>query len=314
MADWCALIERQHGIVSCGQLAEFRVSRSAITAQLAAGRWQRAGRRVYATFTGLLPRESRLTAALLCAGPSAVLSHRTAAEQWRMYPAGEAGPVHVTVPYTSSAVSQPGQVVVHRSRAIEHIRVVAAWPVTGRADTVIDLAVAEPTPQQATRRLTALVTAGRAGTLAIRRRLVERPPRRYRTALADALQLVEDGVQSALEELCAVDVERAHALPPARRQVPVVVDGRTLFEDAVYDHVGVPLTVRLDGRSHLDPEVALRDRRRDNTAEVAGRSRLVFGWTEVSSDPCSAAAEVLAVLRRHGWHGQAQACPRCLRS
>lgn len=76
-----------------------------------------------------------------------------------------------------------------------------------------------------------------------------------------------------------------------------MVDGYTLWEDAVYDNLGVPLTVRLDGRAyHSHPEVAFRDRRRDNAAELAGRARLVFGWRDLREDACGAAREVLTVL------------------
>ena len=137
------------------------------------------------------------------------------------------------------------------------------------------------------------------------------PPPRYKRALEQAVSLVRTGVESMLEETYAVDVEGAHGLPGARRQAPFRVDGRILFEDAVYDHVGVPLTVRLDGRSHLEPDVVLRDRRRDNAAELAGRARLVFGWKELSSQPCSAALEVATVLYRHGWQGALRRCPKC---
>ena len=45
------------------------------------GRWQRLQRGVYATFSGEPTRETVLWAALLRAGPGAVLSHRTAAER-----------------------------------------------------------------------------------------------------------------------------------------------------------------------------------------------------------------------------------------
>jgi hypothetical protein len=147
--------------------------------------------------------------------------------------------------------------------------------------------------------------------LTVEGRLLERPPRRYRRALASAVRLVRDGVLSALEELFAVDVEEAHGLPPARRQVPFRVDGMTLWEDAVYDDLGVPLTVRLDGRTHLLSRVAFRDRRRDNAAELAGRSRLTFGWDDLSADPCAGARDVVTVLRRHGWDGETRRCARC---
>ena len=141
--------------------------------------------------------------------------------------------------------------------------------------------------------------------------MIERPARRHGKALVCAVRLVLDGVQSVLEERYAIEVEVAHGLPGAKRQAPVVVDGQTLFEDAVYDHLGVPLTVRLDGRTHLQPEVAYRDRRRGNAAELAGRSRLVFGWKEVSSNPCLVADEVARVLRHYGWAGPLWVCPHC---
>lgn len=110
-------------------------------------------RGVYATFTGPLPRDSWIAAALLYAGPAAVLSHRTAAEVWGMRPESP-GPVHVTVPYRCSAISQPPLVVVHRSRAFDHITVDGRPPLTNRADTTIDLAVAEPSARDAQRLLT----------------------------------------------------------------------------------------------------------------------------------------------------------------
>ena len=125
------------------------------------------------------------------------------------------------------------------------------------------------------------------------------------------MRLVRDGVQSVLEELYAVEVEQDHGLPAARRQAPFVVDGVTLYEDAVYDHLGIPLTVRLDGRLHQRYEIAFRDRRRDNAAELAGRSRLTFGWKDIEGDPCGAAREVAQVLRRRGWTDRPTPCSRC---
>lgn len=307
---WHRLLAAQHGVVDLAQLRAIGVTRSAITAQVVARRWQPVLPRVYATFTGPLPRESQLSAALRYGSGWAVLSHRTAAEQWGLLPIGD-GPVHITVPYRCSAVSQPPLVVVHRSRAFPHIAIDHDPPVTGRADTVIDLAVAEPTARLAMRTVTALLTDGRVRLDAVRRRTVERPPLRYRRAIEDALRRVADGVLSVLEEAYAVEVEQAHGLPTPRRQAPVVVDGRTLYEDVVYDDVGVPLTVRLDGRTHLLPDVARRDRRRDNAGEVAGRSRLSFGWHEIADDPCAAAREVATVLLRGGWRGTLRTCPRC---
>jgi hypothetical protein len=172
--------------------------------------------------------------------------------------------------------------------------------------------VEEPDRRAAHRLLTDLLTGSAVRPVAVAQQLEQRPPRRYRRTLSAAVDLVMRGVQSVLEELYVLEVERAHGIPEARRQTPFGVDGVTLYEDATYDHIGVPLTVRLDGRTHLRADTAFRDRRRDNAAELAGRSRLVFGWRDLSKDPCSGAAEVIAVLRRWGWQGSAHPCNRCI--
>lgn len=311
LLDWRRLLAQQHGVASASQLAAFGVTPDAIEANVDAGRWSHVLPRIYAMQTGQLPRPAMITAALLYAGPQALLSHHTAAEEWRMIERRD-GPVHVTVPYGCSAVSQPPWLVVHRSRAFRHIAVPAALPLVGRADTAVDLAVAEPSARLAMRRLVALVTTNRLPVEELRWRIEERRPRRYRTAINNAVRLMASGVSSPLEELFAVDVEQAHALPASVRQVPFTVDGRRLWEDATYDHVGVPLTVRLDGqRYHTRSDVAFRDRRRDNAAELAGRHRLVYGWKDLAADPCGAAGEVAAVLRRSGWAGPVRPCTRC---
>jgi hypothetical protein len=304
------LLARQHGIATDDQLRSTGRTWGAVCAQLDARRWQKVLPRVYATFTGPLPAEARMQAALLYGGPAAILSHRTAAELWGLL-RQEEGPVHITVPYSNSAISQPPFVVVHRSRAYRHILVATDPPRTGRADTAVDVAVGAPDSDTARRSLVALMTNGRVNPGVVERRLVERPPRRYRKELVEAVRAVRDGVQSALEELYATDVEKAHHLPVGRRQTPVVVDGTELYEDVTYDGAGVALTVRLDGRTHLMDGVAFRDRRRDNAAELAGRSRLVYGWRDLSRDPCAAAREVEHVLRRGGWTDRATPCPRC---
>lgn len=310
LAEWQRLLDRQHGVVHIGQLRRLGVTWAAVRAQVEACRWRQVVHGVYATFTGPLPRPARVAAGLLYGGAGAVLSHRTAAEEWGMLPAVD-GPVHITVRYGASAITQDGLVVVHRSRAFAHIVVDADPPRTGRADTAVDLAVEEPDARRARAVLTGLLTGGRVRPTEVERRLEQRPPRRYRRALREAVRLVREGVQSVLEELYAVEVEQAHGLPPAVRQSPFGVDGVTLWEDAVYDHLGIPLTVRLDGRTHLLADVAFRDRRRDNAAELAGRSRLVFGWRDLSRDPCGAAVDVQRVLLRWGWTGAFRRCPRC---
>lgn len=307
--SWEQLVARQSGVLHIRQLSALGVTPAAVAAQVSAARWQPVLRGVYAVFTGPLPRDCLISAALLYGGPAAVLSHGTAAQEWGL-PVAPDGPVHLTVPYGASAISQPGHVTVHRSRAYRHIVVASDPPRTSRADTAIDVAVEEPDARRAHAVLVSLLVAG-VRPVEVEQQLLMRPPRRHRRALAGAVTIVREGVMSSLEELFAIDVERAHGLPAARRQVPMSVDGVTFWEDATYDHVGAALTVRLDGRMHVLARVAFRDRRRDNAAELAGRARLTFGWDEVSADACGVAREVATVLCRLGWSGRPGRCRRC---
>ncbi|MGB8994331.1 MAG: hypothetical protein WCC65_03360 [Pseudonocardiaceae bacterium] len=242
-AIWRQLIRDQHGLIDTDQLRLLDFGPGVIAANIEAQRWRRVLPRVYATFTGPLIREARITAALLYGGPLALLSHTTAAEEWRMLTFDADVPVHITVPYGSSAVSQAPHVVVHRSRAFPHLMVATDPARTSKADTVLDLATSEPDARAGMRRFVALATRGRVPVRELQGRLEERRPRRYGKALGDALRLLADGVQSALEQRYACDVELAHALPTAQRQHPVVVDGRRLWEDVTYDGIGIPLTV-----------------------------------------------------------------------
>ncbi|WP_051116298.1 hypothetical protein [Amycolatopsis nigrescens] len=314
--EWHGLLIEQHGLITNRQATALGITPQTIRSNVSALRWQPVMHGVYATFTGPLPRETRLMAALLYAGAPAVLSHRTAAEEWGMLPIDDGQPLHVTVPYNCSAVSRLPLVAVHRSRAFHHIATVdTPLPRTSRADTIIDVAVQEDTGSQVRTRFIALAGSAPVSMVALARQVELRPPHRFRTAVWEALQLMQGGALSALEAEYALHVESAHGLPAPQRQTPVSVNGRTLWEDITYDNVGVPLTTRLDGReTHATPGVAFRDRERDNAAELADRSRLVYGWADVTTAPCQVAAQVLTVLHRAGWKGAAHPCstPFCL--
>jgi hypothetical protein len=149
---WHQLIRDQHGLLTTDQLRLLDLGPGVVAANLEAQRWRRVLPRVYATFTGPLVREARIIGALLYGGPQAVLSHTTAAEEWRMLTLDPLASVHITVPYGCSAVSQPPHVVVHRSRAFPYLLVATDPPRTSKADTVLDLATSEHDARAAMRR------------------------------------------------------------------------------------------------------------------------------------------------------------------
>jgi hypothetical protein len=69
-----------------------------------------------------------------------------------------------------------------------------------------------------------------------------------RSALAFALADVADGVLSPLEYRYVRNVERAHGLPTAKRQVLIVRGGQRQYLDNLYQAFG--LGVELDGQAY----------------------------------------------------------------
>ncbi|MDJ0395307.1 type IV toxin-antitoxin system AbiEi family antitoxin domain-containing protein [Rhodococcus sp. G-MC3] len=328
--EWQSLLDEQHGLVRTAQSRAHGYTPRAIAHRVESGEWLQVLRGVLSVTNGPLTRPMMLSAALLHGGGSSILSHDSAAERWGMMRPSD-GPIHITVPYGRSALGQaatfrresrrptasahapvhPG-VAVHRSRAFEHIRLDAEFPMTSSADTAIDLATAASSAREGMIALVQATTNAKVSLPEIRRRIEQREPWRYKNAILDTLGLLTGGVQSALEHRYFLDVEAAHGLPAARRQGPVHVDDRVLFEDVDYTPHGVPLIVRLDGaRYHSASSVKFRDRRRDNAAELAGRPRLVYGWEEVTATPCAVFGEVRSVLVREGWRDVSYPCSQC---
>lgn len=325
---WQRILDEQHGIITTKQMYENGVNKDSIDHCVETGQWLRVFRGVISVTNGPLTREMQLSAALLYAGRGALLSHASAAEEWGWIQPGP-GPIHVTVPYGCSATSRPPTmrhakqnftsesneqihpgVVVHRSRAMGHIGVETNPARTSIADTVLDLAVAEPSSRLATIALVSAMSSGGVNVAAMTRKIEARRPMRYSKPILHTLALMRDGVHSALEHRYVLDVEQAHGLPAGQRQAPVFVDGRKLFEDIRYEICD--LIVRLDGQAfHSVKQRRFRDRRRDNAAELRNLPRLVYGWHEVTQDPCGVYREVREVLVREGWNDASFPCERC---
>src|ERR1700759_5124429 len=74
------LIKRQHGVITRRQAPPTGLPATTVETWVQRGRWARLDRGIYATGSGPPSRKALLWAALLRAGPGAVLSHETAAE------------------------------------------------------------------------------------------------------------------------------------------------------------------------------------------------------------------------------------------
>jgi hypothetical protein len=263
---------------------------------------------VYAAFTGPPPRQAWLWAAVLRAGPGAVLSHLTAAELHALLDT-PAEAIFVTVPSTRR-ISAPGLVVRTSERIAQATQPGRQPPRTSVEETVLDLAELAWTFDDACGWLTQ--ACGRRTTTAAKLEQAQhlRKKMRWRHELGDVLVATADGIHSALEYRYLRDVERAHGLPPSRHQVRAVIDGRTVYRDAYYEKY--KLATELDGRlAHPDQQRG-RDNHRDNQAGAHGILTTRYGWRDVYGHPCQTALLQARILRKRGWTGRPRPCsPAC---
>jgi hypothetical protein len=307
------LARRQSGVINREQARAAGLTDDAIEAKLRAHRWRRVFDGVYATFSGPLPRAATMWAAVLWAGPGAMLSHESAAELIGLGAGLGADPlsaVHVTIPAARRVRAIPG-VVVHRSRRVAQIRHPSRLPPQTRVEeTVLDLAQAASDIDRAigwiaracAQRLT---TEDRlTATLAGRHRV------RWRVELAEALGDVASGCHSLLELRYLRDVERGHGLPTGVRQQVRPRTGGRWYDDVCYQAYAT--LVELDGQAAHPADLRWRDMRRDNAGVTDGMSVLRYGMADVTERTCEVARQVVAVLRHNGWLGAPTRCgPRC---
>lgn len=268
---------RQHGVVTRAQLIAVGILPSGISDRVSAGRLHRIHRGVYAVGHPNLCNEGRWIAAVLACGEGAVLSHRSAAELWRMLPVRQANPngregpaaVDVTVPGAGGRRRRAG-IRLHRSLTLSPADVTrrAAIPVTTPARTLADL-----------------------------RRVV--PSHRFAAALRQAEYLrlptgdrvTPDRTRSELETrflaLC-----RRHRLP--RPEVNVRVDRFRV--DFLWRQER--LIVELDGwESHRTRSAFEEDRARDARLALLGFEVVRFTWRQVEDHAALAAETVRRLLR-----------------
>ncbi len=273
------------------------------------GRWRRLHFGVYAAFTGQPPRPAVLWAAVLRAGPRALLSHETAAELDGLVDK-PSRLIHVTVRSAQHRQPISGMVIHRSSRSIAFKQQRPLPPRTATEETLLDLAdaaasfdaVVSLVARACQRRLTTPFLLGEALQLRARAR--------WRGQLADALQDVADGVHSPLEYRYIRGVERPHGLPRPDRQAQAVQHGARIFRDISYRKYRV--AVELDGAASHPDEQRWQDKRRDNAAAADGIYTLRYGWADVTERPCETAREIATVLAQRGWSGSLRRCgPAC---
>jgi very-short-patch-repair endonuclease len=303
--DCRQLIELQRGVLARWQAPAVELDWATIKSQLRSGRWRPLQRGVYATFTGEPCREAELWAAVLRAGPHAVLSHQTAAELEGLT-STRSEVIHVEVPGSARVDPIPG-VRLHRSERLAEARHPSRMPPRTRIEeTVLDLTQTAKTIDGAFGWLcqasgSRLTTPDRLLTALHKRRKV-----RWRGILLSALGDIGDGARSVLEIRYVRDVERPHGLPRARRQAEMTRSSGRIYLDNLVDPYRT--CIELDGKAAHPAAERWRDIARDNASAADGITTLRYGWTDVAQLPCQTAAQIADVLRLRGWPGQPAPC------
>ncbi len=305
------IVAEQAGIVSRRQALRAGVARGTIDSKVKHGLWQQVHLGVYAAFTGPVPWEARLWAAVLSAGPGALLSHETAAEVLllteRRFPV-----IQVTVPQ-SRRVRAPQGVRIHRSSvAYPRWRPLRGIPPhTFYADTIIDLVAAACNRDDVVAWISRGIARNLVTTAELKAAADARGRLRWRDQLDEIIGTVAGGSHYPLEYRYDHDVERAHGLPAALRQAKFVMpNGTRGFRDRCYEPYG--LIVELDGARYHPAEQRGRDQARDNEAAATIGATLRYGWADVAAAPCETAGQVYRALRKRGYPGAIKPCsPGC---
>lgn len=302
--------EHQGGVVSRRQILAAGATDSDVERLLRRREWARVHPGVYVDHTGPLGWEQRAWAAVLLHHPAALAGASSLrAFGLRTGAADDRAPIDLIVARHRRVDDPPGI----RTRRLfgfdAQVQHQLSPPRQRLEHAALTVASAARDDDRAVAVLADACQVGRTtpGRLALALTSMKRLPRRR--LLVEVLADVATGALSPLERRYLRDVEQAHALPAAQRQVRSVADGVISYRDAVLGDHGV--IVELDGR--LGHELATdrwRDLERDLQSLASGSLTLRAGWRQVL-EPCRLARVVAAVLTARGWTGTVQRCPRC---
>jgi len=289
------LAARQYANITRRQLLELGVSTDAIDRAVRRGRLYRVHRGVYS----LLPARARPAlaveqAALLACGPSALLSHGSAARLHGVRLPGYAREVHVTVTGAAHPRSRPG-LVVHRVASIdpqERVRV-ERLPVTSVARTLLDLAPLHTERQLAPLVDQALRRTSRAKLLEVVERHRGRPGARRLARLLDPARPSADTWSKAEARLLRA-IARA-GLPLPECNVPI----GAYVADLLWREQRVIVEYDSDAY-HGGPHAFDRDRARHNDLAALGYEVLHVTERHLAEEPERVIVWIARALDRAG--------------
>lgn len=294
------LAARQHGVVALGQLTDLGLSPAAVSRRAARGLLHRVCPGVYAVGHPGITRRGHWLAAVLSAGPDAVLSHTSAAALLGILRAPD-GPTHVTAGMRKGRRGRDIRIHVSSLSGDERTRR-AAIPVTEPMRTLLDLAAL--LGRHRLQRAADLAGISQAHNRARLAHLLDRHRGRrgaasLRAVLAAAER--EAAVPRSIFEDRLRAVVAAAGLPSPAINERERTTGRRYELDASWPDLG--LALELDGwASHRTREAFERDRERDRRLTVAGWRVVRLTWRQLRDEPELVTAHLRALLVAAGPH------------
>lgn len=286
------LAEGQHGLVARWQLHARGIGRGAVRVRVGGGRLHRVHRGVYAVGYHRRSVDGRWMAAVLAAGPNAVLSRRSAGQLWGIVPRASHRP-EVTRP---SACRGIDGISVHRGAIpLDERGELLGIPVTSVARTQFDLA-GVLSKRGLERAMHEAEVKGLTDRLSLWD-LLERYPRRRGAANVRAVLEAKTPVgitQTDLEELF-VEFLDEYGLPRPRLNPTLPARGRLLKPDCMW--LEGRLLAELDGREvHKTDEAFESDRQRDRILLVEGWRSMRITWRQLRVERAEIAADLRDLL------------------
>ncbi|CCH77889.1 conserved hypothetical protein [Nostocoides japonicum T1-X7] len=307
--DWAQL--RKHADAQCDLLTRSQCLQAGLTDgtiqhRLRSGRWLTAHPGVYLTAPGRRDWFVRAMGLFLYAGNDAAFCGASAAHWWALEKK-EPATVELAIPHGQRMEQLPGAQITRR-RDLDKIVDEREFPWRTRVPvTVVDVAAAG-TPDSALATVARAVQQARVTVGELRTELARRGRCGHGRLLREVLADVDEGVESTAELRYVKDVERAHGLPSAQRQV-ATHHGAARRHDNRY--AAYRLVVEVDGRlGHETWEDRIRDGQRDRQVLPAEGVTLRVFWPDVAVSPCATAVEIGAALTAGGWSGRVRRCRR----
>lgn len=287
------LARAQHGVVARRQLLALGFSRRQITSGLQRGRLHEVFLGIYVVGARRISRKGRWMAAVLAAGESGLLSHRSAGRLWRILPPADEW-IDITNP-PGHVVRRKG-VVAHESLiALDERDVVDGIPVTSPFRTVFDLA-AVLDRRGVERAWHEAEVRGLRDRVSLPMLLERYPGRRGARNLWALLEAPEPVgfTRNDFEEAFVALVD-AHRLRRPRMNGTLSMRGRFFEIDALWEDERV--AVELDSRSvHGTNKNFEGDRQRDRIL-LAERWRTIHvTWRQLQDEPDEIAADLKMAL------------------